>query len=171
MAVAVILCACATPPSGRYQFALAARDVQSSRVWSLDSLPRRGRIHLTAHTHDEAHPRQGTHVVVKFLESGVFPRAELDMNDPGCQGAYSFSLDHSTTGSIFETDYFDRRLPWGAPLEIRAEWWPDGRLQIEIGDVGKKVLDLRGAVRAFEIRLLSGDLQVDDLDYENLSSS
>jgi hypothetical protein len=62
------------------------------------------------------------------------------MDDPGCQGAYSFSLSHSKRFRLSETEYFDHKLPWAAPLNIRIEWWPDGRFEVEIADVGKRVL-------------------------------
>jgi hypothetical protein len=164
--------ACATLPSSQYRFALAANETQASTAWSLKSLPRHGRIDLVAHTGEETNPRQSTHLILRFADSNeTFPLATLDMNDPGCHGAYSFSLEYSKRSFLGETEYFERKLPWAAPLKVRVEWWPDGRVEIEIINVGKRVLDWRAPATGFEMRLLAGSLQVDELDFQNLSSS
>jgi hypothetical protein len=168
---AVVLSACASAPSGHYRFALAAGEANAAKVWSLSSLPRHGRIVLAAHTGKEVNPRQSTHLLLELASPArSFTGVALNMNDPGCQGAYSFSLEHSTQPDVTEIEYFDRKLPWAAPLEVRLEWWPDGRFEIEIANVGRRALDWRDPATAFDIRLLAGSLQVDELDYENLSS-
>jgi hypothetical protein len=170
-AVAVLLAACASAPSGHYHFALAADDVREPRQWSLQSLPPRGRINLVAQIREEANRKQVSHVILVFGDPGAtFALAGLDMSDPGCQGSYSFSLEHGTQSLASTVDYFDRRLPWGSPLKIRAEWWPDGRLEIEIGDVGRQVLILRQAVDRIQIKVLSGGLPEGNLDFENPST-
>jgi hypothetical protein len=168
----ILLGACASAPSGHFSFALAASQAQAPGVWSLSSLPSHGRIDLTAHTGEETDPQQSTHLRLRFGDSDrTFSVAALDMNDPGCQGAYSFALEYSKQWNSSQTEYFEHKLPWGQPLKIRLEWWPDGRLEVEIANVGKRVLDWRGPGGGFEIRLLAGRLQVDDLDYRNLSAS
>jgi hypothetical protein len=170
--VLVVLGGCASAPSGHYRFTLGANDARTPSTWSLTSLPHHGRINLAAHTGEETNPQQSTHLILRFTDSGeTFSVAALEMNDPGCQGAYSFSLAYSERSRLSETEYFDHKLPWAAPLNIRIEWWPDGRFEIEIADVGKRMLDWRGPAHAFEIRMFAGSLQVEDLDYQDLSSS
>jgi hypothetical protein len=169
---AVVVSACVSAPSGQYRFALDADKAHAVQVWALTSLPRHGRIDLAAHTNEETNPRQSTHVMLRFGESSAsFPVAALDMDDPGCQGAYSFSFEYSKRSLLSQTEYFDSKLPWAAPLKVRIEWWPDGHFEIEIVNVGRRTLEWRGPATRFEIRLLAGSLQVDELDYHNLSSS
>jgi len=169
---AALLAACASAPSGHYQIALASDSAQVPSQWSLRSLPRHGRIRLAARITEEINPGQVTHVILGFGDpKATFPLAILNMADPGCQGSYSFSVEYLKERSTSTLDYFDGRLLWGAPLTIRAEWWPDGRLQLEIGDVGKRVFNLREPVDRIQIKVLQGGLREADLDFENLSDS
>jgi len=169
---AALLAACATSPSGHYHFALASGSAQVPSQWSLRSLPRHGRIHLAARIREEVNPDQVTRVILGFGDpEATFPLANLDMADPGCQGSYSFSVEYLKDRSTSTVDYFDGRLLWGAPLTILAEWWPDGRLQLEIGDVGKQVFNLREPIDRIQIRVLNGGLREGELDFENLSDS
>jgi len=93
------------------------------------------------------------------------------LQDPGCNGAYSFALEHLKQSSTSAVEYFDRQLPWGVPLKIVVEWWPNGDLEIEIADIGKRRVTLRDPVNRIQIRVWSGGLDVEDLDYQNLRSS
>ena len=170
--LAIVLGSCASAPTGHYRFALAAQGALPA-AWSLNSLPRHGRIDLLANASEEATPSRGAHVRLGFSDSeeAPFSLAALDVNDPACRGAYSFAIESSKRRSTSDTEYFDRQLPWGAPLKVRVEWWPGGRLEIEIADVGRRTLTLRGRASTFELRLLAGGLVVSDLDFEDLGSS
>jgi hypothetical protein len=169
--LALALLGCATMPSGHHPFSVAAGAGQAAADWSLGGLPRHGRIHLVARTFEETTRNTVANLRFQFGDDvGNFALVALDMRDPGCEGAYSFTMEHRDDSATSATEYFDRKLPWGAQLEIDAEWWPDGRLEIAIAGVGKRALRLPATVDRIQVKALSGGLRASDLDFRNLAA-
>jgi len=161
---------CASQPSGHFVLALDAQTAGGQSTWDLDNLPRRGRLHFTGIPRNEATRADVSRLVLFFGDPTRKndTLARLFMEDPDCAGSYGFSLDRQVDAATSQIDYLKPRLPWGQALQIDVQWWPDGRLILDIAGVGHSEVVLPGRVHHVQLRAYKGGLRVDDLQFENL---
>lgn len=163
------LSGCADLPSGEHRFSVLAGEKAEQRSWSIKGLASHGRINFTGVMREEATESKVSHLKLTFGDRDVYgPPATVTLHDPGCEGAYSVRIAHRTQENVEERSFPRNKLPWGKPLVMQAEWWPDGRLVIDIKDIGRSTVMLNGKVENFTVSVWTGGIEVDNLQYENL---
>jgi hypothetical protein len=96
------------------------------------------------------------------------PKITLSFADPACTGRYSFALARDSGKRVSAIEYLDTKLPWEAPLRLRAEWRGDGFLMLTINDAESKAVPFGGALKDLLIDVSSGGVRIENLTYNEL---